>query len=418
VSVQVPPGLSAGDAARKRGLRRMRLFAVSLLILAAIVYLLTREQDGGWGYVNAAAEAAMVGAIADWFAVTALFRHPLGLPIPHTAIIPNRKQALGESLQEFVADNFLSEAVVRERIGSAGVSSRAGAWLVADQHSQRVVNEGSKILADGLAAVKASDVAAIVEEALIPRLKEEPLSAVVGQLMAEVLDVDAHRGLVDLMMSELHRWLVHNEGEVADIVGQRAPWWTPQWLDVRVALRIHAEAVEWVAEIRDDPHHLARQALDRWLTQLAADLQHNPATMERAELLKVRLLSQPQVAATSIALWDALRRALIGSLHEADGLLRRRAVEELHSLGNRLMEDQDFAARIDTVLADVAAYVVNNYGRELATIISSTVNRWDGKETADRIELHVGRDLQFIRINGTVVGGLTGLVIHTISSLL
>lgn len=396
----------------------MRLLALSLLIFAAIVYVFTREKAGGWGYVNAAAEAAMVGAIADWFAVTALFRHPLGLPIPHTAIIPNRKQALGESLQEFVADNFLSEAVVRERIASAGVSSRAGAWLVADHHSQRVVDEGSKMLADALAAVKASDVAAVVEESLIPRLKEEQLSPVIGQLMAEVLDDDAHRGLVDLTMNELHRWLLHNEDEVTDIVGRRAPWWTPHWLDERVALRIHAEAVDWVAEIRDDPQHLARQALDRWLTQLSTDLQHNPATMERAERLKERLLSQPQVATTSIALWDALRRALIGSLNEQDGLLRRRAVEELHALGDKMMADKEFATRVDTLLADVAAYVVNHYGHELATIISATVNRWDGKETAERIELHVGRDLQFIRINGTVVGGLTGLAIHTISAWL
>ncbi|MGZ8758573.1 MAG: DUF445 domain-containing protein [Aeromicrobium sp.] len=414
----LPPELSEGDAARRRGLRRMRLLAVSLLVLAAIVYIFTRETAGAWGYVNAAAEAAMVGAIADWFAVTALFRHPLGLPIPHTAIIPNRKQALGESLQEFVTDNFLSEGVVRERIESAGVSRRAGGWLVAEEHSHRVVTEGSKILADGLAAVKLSDVAAVVEEALIPRLKEEPLSPVVGQLLAEVLDEDAHRGLVDLVVNELHRWLVHNEHEVAGIVELRAPWWTPRWVDERVALRVHAEAVEWVAEIRDDPQHLARNALDRWLTELASDLQHNPATMERAERLKVRLLSQPQVASTSIALWEALRRALVGSLHDTDGLLRRRAVEELHNLGNRLMEDEELAARMDTVLADVAAYVVNHYGSELATIISATVDRWDGKETAERIELHVGRDLQFIRINGTVVGGLTGLAIHTASTLL
>ncbi|MGZ5390032.1 MAG: DUF445 family protein, partial [Aeromicrobium sp.] len=202
------------------------------------------------------------------------------------------------------------------------------------------------------------------------------------------------------------------------IVELRAPWWTPRWVDERVALRVHAEAVEWVAEIRDDPQHLARNALDRWLTELASDLQHNPATMERAERLKVRLLSQPQVASTSIALWEALRRALVGSLHDTDGLLRRRAVEELHNLGNRLMEDEELAARMDTVLADVAAYVVNHYGSELATIISATVDRWDGKETAERIELHVGRDLQFIRINGTVVGGLTGLAIHTASTLL
>lgn len=410
--------MSAGDAVRKRGLRRMRLLALSLLIFAAIVYALTRDRAGGWAYVNAASEAAMVGAIADWFAVTALFRHPLGLPIPHTAIIPNRKQALGESLQEFVADNFLSEAVVRERIASAGVGSRAGMWLVTDGHSERVVKEGSKILADALAAVKESDVAAVVEEALIPRLKEEPLSPVVGQLMSEILREDAHTGLVDLVMNELHRWLEQNEPEFARIVGQRAPWWTPQWIDEKVIERVHQEALDWVAEIRDTPHHQARSALDRWLIQLSEDLQHNPETMARAERLKERLLSQPQVATTSIALWDALRRALISSLHEPEGLLRRRATEELHALGDRLINDAEFSGRADAILADAAAYVVNNYGHELATIISSTVNRWDGKETAERIELHVGRDLQFIRINGTVVGGLTGLVIHTVSTLL
>ena len=417
-SFNVPPELSEGDAVRKKGLRRMRLLALSLLVLAAVIYVFTREEEGAWGYVNAASEAAMVGAIADWFAVTALFRHPLGLPIPHTAIIPNRKEQLGESLQEFVADNFLSEDVVRERISSAGVSARAGTWLMGEGHSERIVKEGSKILADALAAVKESDVAAIVQETLIPRMKEEPLSPVVGELMREILDENAHSGLVDLIMNELHRWLEQNELEFARIVGQRAPWWTPQWVDEKVIERLHQEAVDWIAEVRDTPDHQARQALDRWLGQVSLDLQDDPDTMARFERLKLRLLSQPHVSATSIALWDALRRALIASLHEEDGLLRRRALEELHAVGDRLLTDQEYAARADTLLADAAAYVVNNYGHELATIISATVNRWDGKETADRIELHVGRDLQFIRINGTVVGGLAGLVIHTISSVL
>lgn len=396
----------------------MRTLAVSLLILAAIVYLFTRNHEGAWGYVNAAAEAAMVGAIADWFAVTALFRHPLGLPIPHTAIIPNRKQALGESLQEFVADNFLSESVVRERITSAGVSNRAGVWLTGEGHSEKVVKEGSKVLADLLDSVKESDVAAVVEEALIPRLREEPLSPMAGQLLAEVLHERAHTGLVDLVMNEVHRWLVQNRDEFDRIVGQKAPSWTPQWVDEIVLEKAHKEALKWVGEVRDSPHHLSRQALDRLFLQLADNLQNNPETMARAERLKERVLAQPQVARTSIALWDALRRALIGSLHEEDGMLRRRAIEELHGLGDRLINDAEFAARGDTVLADGAAYVVNNYGHELATIISATVNRWDGKETAERIELHVGRDLQFIRINGTVVGGLAGLTIHTISALL
>ena len=185
-----------------------------------------------------------------------------------------------------------------------------------------------------------------------------------------------------------------------------------------MSVRIHAEVVEWIGEIRDTPDHQAREALDRWLTQLAHDLEHDPATQERAERLKVRMLTQPKVATTSIAIWDALRRALVGSLEDQDGLVRRRAVDELRSLGSRLMADEALVDRVDGVLADVAAYVVDHYGNDLATIISATVNRWDGKETAERIELHVGRDLQFIRINGTVVGGLAGLVIHAVSSIL
>jgi uncharacterized membrane-anchored protein YjiN (DUF445 family) len=415
----MPEAMSAGDAARLRGLRRMRALALSLLVLAAVIYVLTREHDTGWlGYVNAGSEAAMVGAIADWFAVTALFRHPLGLPIPHTAIIPKRKESLGESLQEFVADNFLKEDVIRERIGSAGVSRRAGEWVVDGQHADRIVREGSRILSDALSHVRETDVAAIIQEALIPRLKEEELSPVVGQLLDEVLRDDAHRGLVDLAVDEVSRWLDHNHDEVAALIENRAPSWTPQWLDRRVSTWVHEQVVEWVAEIGRTPDHSARLALNSWLRDLAKDLQHDAETMERFERLKVRMLTQDRVSTTSIQLWDALRRAVIGSLGDETGLLRTRATQEIERLGRRLIEDEALSTRVDTTIADIAAYAVNNYGHEVATIISATVNRWDGKETADRIELHVGRDLQFIRINGTVVGGLAGLVIHAISTAL
>ena len=396
----------------------MKSLALSLLVLAALIYLVTRDRDGLLGYVNAGAEAAMVGAIADWFAVTAIFRHPMRLPIPHTAIIPKRKESLGASLQEFVAENFLREDVVRERIATTKVAARAGSWLVDGDHAQRLVDIGARVVSDGLGHVKESDVAAVVEEAIIPRMLDEELSPMAGQLLGEVVRDRAHVGAVDLMLTELHRWLSANQEEVTALVGQRAPWWTPIWLDDRVSTRIHAEVVEWIAEIRDTPDHQAREAMDRWLTQLSHDLQHDPATQERAERLKARLLTQPKVATTSIAIWDALRRALVGSLEDPDGLVRRRAVEELTALGHRLMTDEAFGDRVDEVLADVAAYVVDHYGRDLATIISATVNRWDGQETAERIELHVGRDLQFIRINGTVVGGLAGLAIHAVSSVL
>ncbi len=396
----------------------MRIVATSLLVVAAVIYVLTRERDGGWGYVNAAAEAGMVGAIADWFAVTALFRHPLGLPIPHTAIIPRRKETLGESLQEFVTENFLRADVVKERILGAGLAARTGAWLADGRHSERVVDEGSRMAARALGRIKPEDVSAVVGEAIIPRLLEEPLSPVVGQALKEVVDEGAHVGLVDLTLTELHRWLLLNEHEVTGLVVERAPWWTPQWIDDRVAVRLHEEAVTWVQEIRDDPDHRARQALDHWLADLADDLQYDEQTQERAERLKHRVLTQPQVARTSVAIWDALRQAIIGSLEDPDGLVRRRALEELRMLAERLQEDTTLGERVDALAADAAAYVVERYGSEVATIISATVNRWDGKETAQRIELHVGRDLQFIRINGTVVGALAGVTIHALSHLI
>jgi uncharacterized membrane-anchored protein YjiN (DUF445 family) len=412
-SLQLP--VSEADEARRRGLRRMRTLATGLLVFAAIVYIATRGAEGFLGYVNAGAEASMVGAIADWFAVTALFKHPLGLPVPHTAIIPKRKESLGASLQDFVAENFLNEEVVRERVATAQVSAQVGAWLGEPGNAGKVIDVGSKALADGLARVKRDDVAAVMRDAIIPKLLDEPLAPAAGQLLAEIVADRAHVGAVDLMLTELHLWLDRNADDVQALVGQRAPWWSPVWLDEKVALWVHGELLQWVSEIRDSPRHLARRALDDWLAQLADNLQNNAVTQQRAEHLKQRILAQEKVIDTSIALWDALRRALIASLEDDEGLLRERAIQELHAMGRQLVEDDTLAARMDALLADGAAYVVNNYGSQIATVISATVNRWDGEETAQRIELHVGRDLQFIRINGTVVGGLTGVVIHAFS---
>ncbi|MGH3357368.1 MAG: DUF445 domain-containing protein [Nocardioidaceae bacterium] len=408
---------AGGDDERRRALRRMRVVALSLLVAAAIVYALTLDRAGGWGFVNAACEAAMVGAIADWFAVTALFRHPLGLPIPHTALIPNRKRALAQSLEEFVGANFLSEDVVRERVRTAEVAQRVGSWLTDERHSQRVIDEAAEVLRAGLGRVRDEDVDAIVGDVLIPRLIAEPLSPAAGQLLAEIVSDGAHHGLVDLGLSEIHRWLVSNEDVVERILAERAPWWTPQWLDDRVIRRLRIEVVAWVADIRDDSGHPARVALDRLLGDLARDLQSDPEVMARAENLKERVLSQPGIRDTSIALWKALRNALTDALGDPSGMLRQRGLAEVRAFGQRLVDDETTRVRFDGYVEDAAAYLINRYGAELTTVISDTVNRWDGKETANRIELYVGRDLQFIRINGTVVGGMVGLVIHGVTVL-
>ncbi|MBL0749902.1 DUF445 domain-containing protein [Nocardioides baculatus] len=403
------------DEARRRGLRQMRTVAVGLLLLAACVYVATLGRDGFWGFVNAGAEASMVGAIADWFAVTALFKHPLGLPIPHTALIPRRKDELGKGLEEFVGENFLQEAVIRERVAAATISARVGDWLSDPANARRVVDEVSDVAAIALGNVRDDHIADLVTEAFVPRFREEPISPLLGTTLMEVLRDDLHHGVVDLVVEEMHRWLVDNPDTFARVLGERAPWWAPPKLNDAVTTRIHFEAVQWVEDIRDDPHHRAREALDSMLGQLAHDLLNDRETMDRAEGFKNRLLEHPQVVTTAISLWKAMRSALLGSVRDPEGAVRRRLLEELNLFSGRLREDAGLRERLDRTAADVAVFMIARYGAELTTVITHTIERWDGKEAARRIELHVGRDLQFIRINGTIVGGLVGVVIHAVS---
>ncbi len=411
-------GDPAADAVRRTRLRRMKAVALGLLVLAAVVYVVTLNHGGFWGFVNAGAEASMVGAMADWFAVTALFRHPLGVPVPHTALIPRRKDDFGRSLEEFFAENFLQEQVIRERLAAADIASRVGAWLAEPTHARRVAQEAATVVALGLRRLKDEDVAAVVQEVLIPRFIAEPIAPVAGGLLQEVVADNAHHGLVDLALEEAHRWLVHNQETFTDIIGERAPKWAPERLNEIVTNRLHLEVVRWVADIRADPDHHARQALDSLLAQLAEDLLTDPATQERAENLKRRVLEQPQTLVTGMSLWSAFRRALLAALDDVDGQLHERITRELAAFGARIGTDGALRGRLDAWGADFAVWAVGRYGEELTSVITATIERWDGEEAARRIELHVGRDLQFIRINGTIVGGLVGVIIHAAALVL
>jgi uncharacterized membrane-anchored protein YjiN (DUF445 family) len=406
------------DAARLRGLRQMQAVALGLLAFAAVVYLLTLGEDGFLGFVNAGAEASMVGAMADWFAVTALFRHPLGVPVPHTALVPKRKDELGRGLQEFVAENFLHEEIIRDRVAAAEVTRRVATWVSDPVNAQRVVDEVRDVAAIGLSKVKDEHIVELVETVLVPRFAAEPISPILGSFVVEAVADDLHHGLVDLALEEMYDWLVENPQTFTDVLSERAPWWAPQKLNEAVTQRLHTEAVRWLADIRADPYHHARAALDSMLAQLGQDLLNDPDTQARAEALKMRLLEHPQFASTTISLWTALRNALLAALRDDSGPLVERARTELVLAGQRLQSDDAMRARIDQLLSDFAVFVVSRYGAELTTVITHTIERWDGKEAARRIELHVGRDLQFIRINGTIVGGLVGVLIHTVSVLL
>ena len=407
----------AADEARRRGLRRMRSLAVGLLLFAAAVYVVTLDQEAAsfLGFVNAGAEASMVGAIADWFAVTALFKHPLGIPIPHTALVPRRKDELGRGLEEFFGENFLQEGIIRDRVAAATISRRLGDWLTDPVNARRVVDEVADVAAIALSRVNDDHIVELVDSVLVPRFREEPISPLLGTFVVEVVRDDLHHGVVDLALEELHRWLVQNPETFAAVLSERAPWWAPPRLNEAVTTKIHTESVRWLADIRADPHHHAREALDSMLAQLGQDLLFDEETQARAEGLKLRLLDHPQFSATGISLWNALRRALLGALREPRGALRARLERELTSFAERLTADEELRRRLDGLAADAAVFAVERYGAELTTVITHTIERWDGREAARRIELHVGRDLQFIRINGTIVGGLVGLVIHTVA---
>src|SRR5690349_16440742 len=301
------------DEERRSALRRMRSVAVGLLLFAATVYLLTLDQDGFLGYVNAGAEASMVGAIADWFAVVALFKHPLGLPVPHTALIPKRKEMLGRSLEEFVGENFLRSEIIDSRVRSAEPARKVGDWLAQEEHARRVVLEGADLVRLGLERIRDEDVADFMNLVLIPRFLDEPISPLAGSLLKEVVEDGAHHGLIDLVLEEAHRWLGLNEATFFDVVAERAPWWAPDALNERVIHRLHTELLAWIEDIRNDPYHRSRLALDRLLRELADDLLHDTDTKARMERFKERFLVHPQVSATFISLWNALRRAFVAS---------------------------------------------------------------------------------------------------------
>ena len=259
---------------------------------------------------------------------------------------------------------------------------------------------------------------AFVQGSLLPRFVREPLSPIAGHFLQSVVDDGAHHALFDLLMVEAHDWLRDNREILTEVVGPRAPRWSPQWVDRLVIDRIHREALAWLADVRDNQSHAARQAVDRLLSQLADDLQNDPETMARFETFKGRMLTHPDMGSSLTAVWDAVRKALIESINDPSSTLRVRATTALQDLGKRLQNDDELRTKVDVRAAEAVGYVIRTYGNEIVSVISDTIERWDGREAAARIELHVGRDLQFIRINGTVVGALVGLLIHSLSELL
>lgn len=398
----------------------MRTFATGLLVFAAVIYLATlRSARQGWlGYVNAGAEAAMVGAIADWFAVTAIFRHPLGIPIPHTALVKRRKNDLGRSLQNFLANNFLTTDIVVGKVAEAQVSARIAVWLRTAENRTKVLEQVVRGLRAALSRVRDADVSDLITQTVVPKLREKSFSPMVGVFLGKVVAEDGHRPVIDLLARELNTWLTAHPDLVKRVITERVPGWLPGWIDKRLVDYLYQQGLEWTMAVRTQADHPARTMVDRFLTKLGYDLQHDEVTMRRAEDFKNRVLSNEGLGEAVVEVWQSVRESIEGAIDDRGSAVWTRADQMLAHFAERLDTDEGLRASLDGRICAVVSFLVSTYRDDLASIVSTTVERWDADDTSNRIELFVGRDLQFIRINGTVVGALAGLLIHTVSQLM
>ncbi len=410
--------LSPADQERRRGLQFMKGIALGALLLAAGVFAFAfafQEQLPWLAYVRAAAEGAMVGALADWFAVTALFRHPLGIPIPHTAIIPKRKDEIGRTLGEFVETEFLRGDVVRTKLEGTAIAVRLGEWLRDPAHAERVTAEASTMASGVLRALSDDEVQDLIEDLAREHLIVPDWGPPLGGWLDRIVESGAHHSAVDLGVDSIATWLDANRGSFAGLVSRRLPSWVPSVAHRFVDDTVYNEAVKFVAAVRAEPRHPARLAIDAYLHRLADNLQHDPATIGRLEDAKPAVFDSPRVRELAAQAWNTAKTGLLASLADPQSALRTRMSTAIAEIGDRLTTDAALQRRVDAWVTDAAVFLVDRYRSDIASIITDTVERWDPDETTEKIELQVGRDLQYIRLNGTIVGALAGLVIYTIA---
>ncbi len=409
---------TATDTERAAALRRMKILATGLLVVMAVIFVVAfaLQDTYPWlQYVRAASEGGMVGALADWFAVTALFKYPMGLKIPHTAIIPRKKDQIGESLGQFVEENFLSEDVVRNKLDSVGIAQKAGAWLEKPESADRVAAEGAALIRGAFTVLNDDVVQGVIESMVRKHLIDPPWGPPIGSIAEHVFAEGHHHRLVDLLVDRTAEWVDANYAVVTRVVAQRSPTWVPRLVDGVVGDRVHAELSKFIRAVQEDQQHDVRLSIDKYLRDLAQDLQHKPETIAKAEEIKGQLLDDPRVRDITARTWATIKKALLEAVNDPESELTRKFKAAVRDFGSRLTRDTELAGKVNRWVADGASYAVRTYRSEISSVIAETVGRWDAADTSRKIELQVGRDLQFIRINGTVVGSLAGLVIFTIA---
>ncbi|MCX5755097.1 MAG: DUF445 domain-containing protein [Gemmatimonadetes bacterium] len=407
----------ADEAERREKLNAIKRLATGLLAFSGVVFVVATclEARYPWmGYVRAFAEASLVGGLADWFAVTALFRRPLGLPIPHTAIVAVQKERIGRILGTFVQNHFLARELVRTRLLAMHPARRMAAWMSEPANAHRLSQQVAAGLVRSLEALPDDTMRELVREAVTASVRRTPAAALLGKTLSLVVAGNRHQELVDRAVELAAKAVQDNREFIREKVRAESPWWVPGSVDEKIYVKVFAAIDRLLREMGSTPDHPVRAAFDRAIHDFVDKLQNSPEMIARTEELKNEWLDDAAVTELSSNLWDTAKRGILRYAAAAEGPYAGPLERGIASFGETLLTNDALLLEIDGWIVDVAATVAEQNRQEVSDIIAQTVAAWDPDATVSRIELAVGRDLQFVRINGTLVGGLVGLAIYTV----
>lgn len=408
------------EASRQAALDQMKRRATALLVIATVVFFITRwfEPRYGWlGIIRATAEAAMVGGLADWFAVTALFRHPMGIPIPHTAIVPARKDRVGRTLGAFVQKNFLTREVIANRLRSIDVATRLAQWLASPDNVRQIARHAASSLASAAQLVRDEDVEAFIDKGVAERVHAMKAAPLLSRLLSVITADNRHQELLNEAIRLAANAVEDSRALIRLRVEEETPWWVPSAIDDKIYRKIVSAIERTLIEVRDDPEHPLRERFDGAIQDFIEKLNHSPAVAARIEALKEELLLSETARRFSSGLWGRAKNALVRYAEAPDGFAPGTIERAINAFGEAVLVDPELLRKVDDFVVDVAMFLVDRYQSEVAELIAHTVASWDPDVTSRRVELAIGRDLQFIRINGTLVGALVGLLLYLVTVL-
>lgn len=411
------------DQEKRKQLRKYKAIATGLFLLMTIIFIATtimqKDNPSHWiGYVKAFAEAAMVGALADWFAVTALFHHPLGLPIPHTNLIQNSKEKIGDNLGNFVVDNFLAPKNIRPYIQKIKVSNFVGEWVSKDKNQQVILSNASEMALNIINKLDDKSVTKFISNKIQEIGKDIPLNVLLGNGMEYILEKNDHQKIVTNLAMQIKDYVADNDGMIQDRVKKGSYSFIPKFVDDKIADKISSGIVEFFTEVGENNEHELRNVITRKLSDFATELKEDEKWKTEFQTIKTDLLKNEKLNEYAKDIWTSIKTTLIKELDSENSALKVYLKRNLQELSNNLQNDEKLQLKIDSwVRLTAYKYILKNT-HQAGTLISSTVGNWQGDELSKKLELEVGKDLQFIRVNGTLVGGLVGLLIYTISHFL